>query len=189
MADALSRAYAQGLFNAAKAASRVGPVAEALGVLHALWLAEPRLGACLAHPSLDRAARLNLADKATAPLGEELVRALLGVMVRKGRAHAVPGVITAYLEIKDAAEGVRHAEVTSVALLSSGSLDRLGAALSKRLGGSFRLAGSTDPSLLGGVRIRIDDKVFDASLRRSLNELEARLSAQASANTPHIWDN
>lgn len=189
MADALSQVYAQALFNAAKAAGRVAPVAEALGVLQQAWGADPRLSACLEHPSLERSARLALADKVVAPLGDELVRALVGVMVRKGRAKSLPGVISAFGELADAAQGIKRATVASATGLSAAQVAAVSAMLSKRLGGSFQLTASEEPALLGGLRIHFGDKVYDGSLQRRLGELEAQLMKDPAMAGQNIWDN
>ena len=50
-------------------------------------------------------------------------------------------------------------------------VDRLGAAIGKEVRAHFR----GDPSILGGVVVRVGDRVFDGSLRRKLAVLRRRM--------------
>ena len=59
----------------------------------------------------------------------------------------------------------------SAVTLSKASRDELVKVLSAA-GHSIDLTEKVDPSLLGGIRVKVGDQLIDASLRRKLNELK-----------------
>lgn len=61
-------------------------------------------------------------------------------------------------------------------------LERIRLGFAERLGEEVALDAIADPSLLGGFRIYADGKLFDASLRRRLDELTADLLAGSTGS-------
>jgi F-type H+-transporting ATPase subunit b len=67
-----------------------------------------------------------------------------------------------------------QAEVESAATLSDSQLDRLGDAIAGELGKRLSLRARVEPSLIAGLRLRVGDVVYDASLRAQLDQVVAR---------------
>ena len=62
--------------------------------------------------------------------------------------------------------------------LSQDQLRAIESRFTALLGGPVRLTEETDPSLLGGVRVEIDGRVYDGSLRLQLQEVLKALQTE-----------
>ncbi|ESQ93408.1 ATP synthase F1 subunit delta [Asticcacaulis benevestitus] len=112
------------------------------------------------------AASLNLND---------LTRKALGVLASNGRMDHLFPFITAFNKLYDAKKGIVSAEVTSAVALSDAQLDDLKKALAKTLGQSAEISTRVDPALLGGLKVRVGSRLFDASLKTKLDSLKFAL--------------
>jgi F-type H+-transporting ATPase subunit delta len=72
---------------------------------------------------------------------------------------------------------VRVAEVTSAMPLTAAEEERLRQVLARRFGDDLEFRFTTDPGLLGGIRVRVGDQVIDGSVAGKLESLRDRLAA------------
>ena len=81
-----------------------------------------------------------------------------------------------YRALADAASGLTRVEVTAAVPLDQALEQDIRNTLSQRLGGSIHTTVRQDPSIIGGLIIRIGDRVIDGSLRTRLQQLRAALA-------------
>ncbi len=106
------------------------------------------------------------------------VRNLAKLLVVKRRVPLGPRVAELFARLADEQEGVIEAEVATAAELTPELRERIERALVQGLGGrSVRLSHRVDPSLLGGIVIRVGDKLVDGSVRTRLRLLRQHLAA------------
>ena len=103
----------------------------------------------------------------------------LQTLVSKGRQQALGAVAREYAALVDEAEGRVHAEVTLAAAPSDEDRAALARQLSHRLGKQVVPHVRVNPAILGGVVVRVGDRVMDGSVRRRLGALRHQLMAQA----------
>ncbi|MDO1558964.1 F0F1 ATP synthase subunit delta [Brevundimonas sp. 2R-24] len=99
----------------------------------------------------------------------------LGLLAQNGRAGALPGVIASFEKKWAAHTGVVSAEVTSAAALSHAQLAQVTSALRQALGKDPELSLRVDPALLGGLKIKIGSRLYDASLKTRLDQMKFAL--------------
>ena len=99
----------------------------------------------------------------------------LGVLAANHRLGELFPVITAFNKRYDAFKGIVNAEVVSAVALSEPQLDDLKKTLVKTLGQSAEISTSVDPAILGGLKVRIGSRLFDASLKTKLDSLKFAL--------------
>ncbi len=102
------------------------------------------------------------------------------VLDRKGRSGLLPEVARAYRAALQASRGIVDVEVVSVAPLGAAERERVGAAVRRRTGLEARLIERLDPSLLGGLVVRVRDSKFDSSLRTRLEKMRHALLERAT---------
>lgn len=102
------------------------------------------------------------------------------VLDRKGRAGLLPAVARAYRAALQAARCIVDVEVVSVAPLGPAERERVAAAVRRRTGLEARLIERIDPSLLGGLVVRVRDSKFDSSLRTRLERMRHALLERAT---------
>ncbi|THV22410.1 F0F1 ATP synthase subunit delta [Peteryoungia ipomoeae] len=113
-----------------------------------------------------------IADKAQF---SALVSNFLKVVASNRRLFAVSGMVAAYRQIVARHKGQVTAEVTSAHALSAEQESELKAALKGVTGKEVSIAVTVDPSLLGGLIVKIGSRQIDTSLRTKLSTLKLAL--------------
>lgn len=106
---------------------------------------------------------------------QPLTTKFLGLVAANGRTGDLLGAISAFVELSAKHRGVVTAEVVSAAALSPAQLKAVQAALVEALGKTPEVSTRVDPSLLGGLKVRVGSRLFDASLRSKLDSLKFAL--------------
>jgi F-type H+-transporting ATPase subunit delta len=175
----IARNYAEALFAAAEAADRVAPYGDLIDAVAGAIAADARIAIVLESPRVAKAVKSRLLGEALADQApREFVRFLQAV-VRRGRQGLFGDIAREYQVLMDAKLNRVHAGVTLIrepdATLRDEIVRRLTAALGKEVRGHFR----ADPGILGGVVVRVGDRVYDGSLRRRLQSLRRRMLSGA----------
>ena len=102
-------------------------------------------------------------------------RKFLGVLAANGRVSALPSVISAFERLSADQRGVVSAQVTTAAPLTAAQAKGVSDALRQSLGKVPEIETRVDPSILGGIKVRVGSRLFDASLRSKLDSLKFAL--------------
>ena len=165
----VARNYAQALF-------AVGAeFAELLDGVAGAIQADERIAAVLESPRVSKTAKSQILERALqgdAP--REFVRFLQAV-VRRGRQGLLAEIAQEYQVLLDGKLNRVHAGVTLAdeadARMQRQVIDRLAKALGREVRAYFR----SDPRILGGVVLRVGDRIFDGSVRRRLTAIQRRM--------------
>ena len=106
---------------------------------------------------------------------QPLVLNLAKLLVTKGRSLDARAVADAFGHMADESEGIGHAEVTTAVELTPAQLVAIEQQLSTSTGQSIRAVGFVDPRILGGLVVRIGDRLVDGSVRTRLRQLRREL--------------
>ncbi|MBI2105079.1 MAG: ATP synthase F1 subunit delta [Candidatus Omnitrophica bacterium] len=175
--DPIPARYAQALFETAKAERAVERTLEQLTLVGRLFHDHPALRQFLRNPDVEPADKVGVLDRALKGSWSPLVQAFLRMVLAMGRAEYLPQVVDAFQAAVDADQGRLRAVVRSARPLSAPQLARLRTALAHREHLEIELKTEVDPTLLGGVAIRLGHRVIDGTVRRQLADLRERLHA------------
>lgn len=104
-----------------------------------------------------------------------LVANFLKVVTSNRRLFAVPGMISAYRQIVARHRGEVTADVTSAHALTAAQENELKAALQGVTGKTVAINVTVDPSILGGLVVKVGSRQIDTSLRTKLSTLKLAL--------------
>ena len=168
--------YAQALFELAKTQGRLAAVEADLKSFKAMRAESADLRRLLASPgfSAEDKTKALLALAESAKL-DPTTRKFLGLMGRNGRAAAIASAITAFEALAAAERGAVSAEVTTAIKLTAAQEAGLKAALRQALGKDPEISTQVDASLLGGIKVRVGSRLYDASLKSRLDSLRFAL--------------
>ena len=105
---------------------------------------------------------------------------LILFMIRRGRIDDLPRVAEEFGRLDDERRGITHADRHQRVCRSTESeVGALTRRLEQLTGGQVRLSVETDPSLLGGLVVRVGDRLIDGSVRGRLERLRSQLVSGA----------
>jgi F-type H+-transporting ATPase subunit delta len=112
---------------------------------------------------------------AEAGKADALTRKFLGLLAANNRVAALPAVARAFRKLVADKRGLVAAEVVSAAPLSDAQSSAIAAALRQALGKDPEITTRVDPSILGGLRVKVGSRLFDSSLRTRLDHMKFAL--------------
>jgi F-type H+-transporting ATPase subunit delta len=142
-------------------------------------LGVPELMRILADPALPFESRRSVAEQVMADVVTGGPRNLVLLLVRRGRIELLPEVAAQLRRLYDQRLGIVGATVTSAAPLTDAEVEALRERLAGMTGGRVDISLQVDPDILGGVMVRIGDRLIDGSVRGRLERLRTRLASGA----------
>ena len=169
----LAERYAAALFELADERHALDAVAGDLRELRTMLQQSHDLARLLRSPVLSREDQA----KAIAALSEraglsELTRDFLGVAAGNRRLFAVPAMIEAYLNQLAERRGEVTAEITTAQPLNETQQNTLAEQLRRAVGRRVTVDLRVDPSLLGGMIVKVGSRMIDGSLKSRLHRLQ-----------------
>ncbi|MGO4304731.1 F0F1 ATP synthase subunit delta [Cupriavidus sp. RAF12] len=110
------------------------------------------------------------------PVNDE-ARRFVNLLAENNRLTVLPEIAEQFHALKNAREGSSDVEITSAFPLEGSQLNELVAALERKFGRKLYAKVAVDPSLIGGVSVKVGDEVLDTSVRARLAALQATLTA------------
>ena len=126
-------------------------------------------------PAVPVAERRKVGRKLLSKRASPLALNLALLLAERGRFVVLPDVSTEYDALVRKSRGIVAATVTTPEPLSQRELAAVKKRVEQLAGAHVELSTATDPTLLGGLRVRIGDLQIDASVSGRLERLRARL--------------
>ena len=172
-ASGVASRYANALFDLARERGGHEQAGADLAALQQMVQESDDLGRLLASPIVSREEHARAMDAVAERLGAgDTVRNFLGVLARQRRLGALGAIIDEFARLLAAHRGEETAEVISAVPLDEAQFGEVREAVAGYVGRPVQLTASVDPSLLGGMVVRIGSRMVDASLKTKLHNLE-----------------
>ncbi len=168
----LAGRYATALFALAQEGKAVAAVEASLGKVVAALGESEDLRSLTTSPVLTRTdAKSAIAAVAKAMKLDTLTANTLGVLADNRRLSETAAVARAFTTLAANHRGEVSAEVTSAHALSAAQTNAIAAQLKKRMGTDVAITSKVDPSILGGLTVKIGSQMIDSSIKTHLNTL------------------
>jgi F-type H+-transporting ATPase subunit delta len=142
-------------------------------------VADEKVGHALANPSIPLVERTATAEATFSKIVSRPVLNLIGLMLRRGRIEELPRLAAEFRRLDNARQGITLATATSASPLSPDEVRALTERMEQYTGGRIVLDVKVDPSLLGGMVVRVGDRLIDGSVRSRLERLRNQLVSGA----------
>jgi F-type H+-transporting ATPase subunit delta len=167
--------YARSLLELAEQSRSVDAVANDLETVSAILEQSPDFEAFLASPYFAEQTKHGLVRKVLTGKLQTLTLNFLSVMIDHERGMFLPEIIGRYRQLYRVYQGYRTVEVTVAQPMSDEQAQKLSRELADALQAKIDLDVRVDPSIIGGVVIRYEDKMVDNSIKgrlaRTVNQL------------------
>lgn len=173
--DSVSRVYAQALLELAQADGRADELAQEAGELLALMAGEPELDELMSSLALNSAQRCKLIEQLFKGNISDVLYKFLQVVNRKDRLDVLAGILSTYRLLAVEARGEIDVDVYVAQPLSDeagrGVAESIGQVVQKRV----HLHQHVDTELIGGLKVRVGDRLIDGSVATQLKIMKRKL--------------
>jgi F-type H+-transporting ATPase subunit delta len=168
----LAGRYASALFDLARDERQIDSVGRSLEALNQALADSKDFAELIASPLVSR----EEAGKALAALAQQLqldpiTTNFVGVLARNGRKNELRAVIRAFRRLAAEHRGEATAEVVTARPLNDDQIGALRQQLRARAGRDVNIDAQVDPTILGGIVVKLGSQQIDASIRTKLNRL------------------
>lgn len=175
IASQLALRYAEALYELAAEKQALDSVEQELKLVEETLTGSEEFATLLNHPQVPVDAKKDTVLKVFGQELSEYVRNFLLLLIDKRRESALLSIIREYRSLANQARNIAEAEVTSAMPLAEAEQKALIAKLSAVTGKNIVLKAHVDERIIGGVIVKMGDKLIDGSVARQLKALEAAL--------------
>jgi F-type H+-transporting ATPase subunit delta len=173
--ESVARRYAAALMNQALASGSLDVISTELDRVASALEGSPLLKAFLANPLVARERKKAVAIQLFEKEVGKATMGFLSLLVDKRRIDSFTEVRAEFDRLVRAHKNIVSASATSAVPLTPQQVQDLEKALEARTGKDIELTTSVDPSLMGGILVRIGDTVLDGTVRGKLDRLREQL--------------
>lgn len=168
-------AYAQSLLDLASEKNSAEPIGQELDQLAQIIEQQPTFAAYLADPGISHDARAKVLQDVFAGKVSPLMWNFMGVLNMKRRLKELPQIASAYSDLLDEKLGKIEVDVIVAQKLSADQLEQVRQRVSQALKKEAVIHQYVDDSIIGGLLLRVQDKLIDASVRSQLQSVRHQL--------------
>jgi F-type H+-transporting ATPase subunit delta len=171
LGERVARRYVTALFDLANAAGQTDEIGALLHDLQQIYHLHAKLRNALADPRLSPAKKRSLLLALMGPHTPPLLERFADLLIEKHRLQVLHYAGVIFAQLQDEAAGIRHAVVRSALPLSEDQQFRLQDVLSKLLELQVVLTTQVDPTVIGGISVKVGDLLIDGSIQGRLQGL------------------
>ncbi len=169
------RIYAEALFQIADEKKRVEETCEELRELESLFNGSKELSAFLISPQVDRREKKRVVQKTLGQAFSPQIIHFLLTLIDKNREPLIPYMADEFKDILDRIHNRIDVEITSAVPLQEDAIRKVKETLSRSLEKEIIVHTKTDPDIIGGIVVRVEDRVLDGSILGQLERLRMRM--------------
>ncbi len=167
-----SKEYAEALFELAAGDQVLEETSDGLVTVISALQQTPEYRQLLSSAAVGKAARIEALENAFRGKIPNVLLGVLRMMVSRGHMSALDGMAREYEELSRQYRGESVALVTSAVPLKEAEAVAIRAELEKRFARRIVLRCELDPGLIGGVRVEVEGRVIDGSIRNKLEQIK-----------------
>jgi F-type H+-transporting ATPase subunit delta len=172
----LSRRYTRALYQLAKEGGQEDAIGAEIERFLGTYMGTP-LQAVLNNPAFELDSRRKILVEVTRSSQLSPVSAhFLSLLLERDRLTYLPSIVASYRRMLNEAKDRVEATVRASSPLDAAMVERLRAVLRRISGKDIVLHETTDPSLIGGLVVELEGKVYDGSIRNQLEKMKQRIA-------------
>lgn len=175
MAKLVAKRYAEALFEVAAESQNLEQVKEEIQFVAEVFESNPELKTIFTHPRLSKSEKKSMLEELFKDKVSESVLNLCYITVDKGREGYLAEISEEYTVLSNSEQGIVEAVALTAVSMSKDELSALEDKLSEQFNKRIQLSNKVDESVVGGVLLKVGDKVIDGSLKGRMDSIEREL--------------
>lgn len=176
MAKVADKTYGQALFDLGLEEDCLDVYASQAAVICALFRAHPEFIKLLNHPGISKEEKISVIENCFKGKVDDALTGFMIIVVKAGRQSALESIFGYFTDSVKTYKHIGKAYVTSAAVLTDAQKAAVEERLLQLTGNiSYEIFYNVDPSLIGGMNIRVGDQVADSSIKTQLKAISGKL--------------
>lgn len=171
-ADSTAQRYAEALFGIGQSSGKLAVFQQNAEDFLRVLNTSKELMTSLSHPNIRREQRKAIINGVLSnSTYDHVFSNFVRLVVERGRIMYFPKIVSRFIGLRDDADGRLRGVVYSATALSAVQMSRLKAKVESKLGHEVIFESRLDASLIGGLRVEVNGRVFDSSVKHHLEKM------------------
>lgn len=176
--DVIAKRYANALIQIATEKQAIDDFEKELQIIKEVFVHNQELMGFLENPNIELGEKKAMIEKAFSSFSQEILNMMFLLIDRK-REEVMIEIVDMYVELANQVRNIADATVYSVRLLTDEEKRAVTETFAKLCGkGTIRIHNVVDDELLGGIKVRIGNRIFDGSLQGKIARIRRELIAE-----------
>ncbi|MCF6410928.1 F0F1 ATP synthase subunit delta [Pseudalkalibacillus salsuginis] len=177
--EVVAKRYASALFEVAQGRNALDQVEKELVSVKSVIQENKQLLTILNHPKISSDDKKAILSKLFGNQLSEAVHNTLLLMVDRKRETMIPNMVEQYIKLANEERGVADATVYSVRILTEEEQQAISKTFAERINvKELRVENVIDQDLVGGIKVKIGNRIFDGSVSGKLNRIQRQLVSE-----------
>jgi F-type H+-transporting ATPase subunit delta len=172
-----SEYYARAILDIGKAEKAVDLLETEFKTLKEAVISDLDLKKYLTDPSVDKTAKIKMALKVLGEGASVSIRAVFTVLIMADIVEEIEGIYNIFVGFVSDFKKQVYVEVVSVNELDGGTISKIKEDVDNASGLDVRIRNTVDPDIIGGLVLKIGEKIVDLSVKNKIEDIRAKLKS------------
>lgn len=168
----VAKRYAEALYQIGSEKAILDTLEIDAGVVQEVFNQNKKLLMFLTHPRVENKKKKQFINEVFQGLSGDMLNTMK-LLVERNRIDLMPFIVKQFIHFTNEAKGIAEATVFSVRPLSDSEIQKLSETFAKRFNKkAIKLENKVDPSIIGGIKLRMGNSIYDGSISGKLKRIE-----------------
>ena len=167
--------YAESLFDLAKEENKVTQYLDDIKLVGEVLDSDPQIVQFFNHVLIENEKKIQLLDQSFKGNVDQYVLNFLKLLVQSRRIRYIDDIVKSYIKLSNQYLGIEEGMIYTPYELTDQQIQDIEKAISQKENKKVTLKVSIDPSLLGGIKVQIANRIYDGTIKNKVEMLKKEL--------------
>ena len=167
--------YAESLFDLAKEENKVTHYLDDIKLVGEVLDSDPQIVQFFNHVLIENDKKIQLLDQSFKGNVDQYVLNFLKLLVQSRRIRYIDDIVKSYINLSNQYLGIEEGMIYTPYELTDQQIQDIEKAISQKENKKVTLKVSIDPSLLGGIKVQIANRIYDGTIKNKVEMLKKEL--------------
>ena len=167
--------YAESLFDLAKEENKVTQYLDDIKLVGEVQGSDPQIVQFFNHVLIENDKKIQLLDQSFKGNVDQYVLNFLKLLVQSRRIRYIDDIVKSYIKLSNQYLGIEEGMIYTPYELTDQQIQDIEKAISQKENKKVTLKVSIDPSLLGGIKVQIANRIYDGTIKNKVEMLKKEL--------------
>lgn len=167
--------YAESLFDLAKEENKVTQYLDDIKLVGEVLVSDPQIVQFFNHVLIENDKKIQLLDQSFKGNVDQYVLNFLKLLVQSRRIRYIDDIVKSYIKLSNQYLGIEEGMIYTPYELTDQQIQDIEKAISQKENKKVTLKVSIDPSLLGGIKVQISNRIYDGTIKNKVEMLKKEL--------------